>query len=332
MLAADRHRVGPGDDAAAGDRAHAGVGEAAGERHPLLGEGVEVRRGGVFIAVAAEVRRDVLRADPQDVRAGRLARGFAGRIRRFAREGGRREEQGAGDRESPSFLRLPVGQVGPRHGREGLRGAVDEVVILAVPGLGEGVPRGARGRADAGEEVRRRRGTRPAAGSVSPAARTGTLSSVRPSFARAKAAASRSAGPPSFNIVSSRGTVSAAAGASGRMPNALRGEVADRRVLMPQRPGQRRHARRPRTAAGSARPACGRRGSDRGDRPSRRRANGPRPGPAAPHPAGRASGGTPRRGGSGANMGGAGCGRNGDGTRMMRRTVPRGKPPRASLG
>ena len=46
------------------------------KRAPLLGERVEVRRDGVRVAVAAEVRRDVLGDDPDDVRP--LGRGDRG--------------------------------------------------------------------------------------------------------------------------------------------------------------------------------------------------------------------------------------------------------------
>src|SRR5207248_6613606 len=69
VVGAQGGRVDAGDQPAAARGADRGVGEAAGEPGALGREPVEVGGDRVRVAVAAEVRADVLGADQHDVRA-----------------------------------------------------------------------------------------------------------------------------------------------------------------------------------------------------------------------------------------------------------------------
>src|SRR5262245_17894008 len=77
-MAAERGGVLPGDEPAAARGADRSVREGAGEASTLCGEGVEVWREGVLVPIAAEVRRNVLAHQPDDVGLRRGTGGKAG--------------------------------------------------------------------------------------------------------------------------------------------------------------------------------------------------------------------------------------------------------------
>src|SRR5205085_2797550 len=97
-----------GDQARAARGADRGVREGPGEPRPFAGEPVHVRRDGVRVAVATELRTHVLADDPDDVRPRRVGGPGAGRA---GGEPGADEEQERPDERAERAIEHRTGPV-----------------------------------------------------------------------------------------------------------------------------------------------------------------------------------------------------------------------------